>query len=234
MPRTDAVARPPGRTFGSDALAVDLATTLLVIPCSARKRGGGIPGMEGRTLLDDLPSELADGLRAARAMNAGEAGVDESLLLPAFRRYSGTFYEAAGDTIRQAIAAGWHILILSGGYGLVRADEPIGDYDAALQVRRWPGNVIQDSLTVYSRRHGLCQAVVFAGKATPYAEVARRTRWSRSGLVAALLSPDVSGGGAMVKTPRALGEGLVQLLSGGLPAGWFSSDGVSLSPHQLG
>jgi hypothetical protein len=225
---------PRESTFVSNSLTAGPADTLLVLPCSARKRGGGIPGMEGRKLLEDLPAELADRLQAARARNAAEASVDETLLLPAFRRYAGTLYEAAGDSIQQAIRAGWHILILSGGYGLVRADEPIGDYDALLQVNRWPGNVIQDSLVAYAYRHGLVRAITFAGGSTPYAEVARRTAWKRSGLGADLLSPEVSGGGAMVKTPRALGEALVQLLGGGLPSGWASSDGVSLSALRLG
>jgi hypothetical protein len=209
-----------------------MASTLLLLPCSSRKRSGGTRAPEGSSLLADLPTELASRFRAARAANAAEALVDETLLLPAFRRYAGSLYEAAGDSIQLAIRAGWRMLILSGGYGLVRADEPIGDYDARLQLSRWPGNILQDSLVAYAHRCGLTRAVVFAGGSTPYAELARRTPWSRSGLNAVLLSPEV-GGGAMVKTPRALGEALAQVLEGRLPSGWASSDGTSLVVQQL-
>jgi hypothetical protein len=122
--RLQGVSHPRESTLVSNSLTAGSADTLLVLPCSSRKRSGGTRALEGRTLVEDLPAELADRLRAARARNAAEASVDETLLLPAFRRYAGTLYEAAGDSIQQAIRAGWHILILSGGYGQSETTTP--------------------------------------------------------------------------------------------------------------
>jgi hypothetical protein len=210
----------------------DPRTTLLVLPCSARKNAGAAAGTS-RAMADDLPSRTWAALQRARDLNRQHAAVDESKLMPACERYAGTLYRAAADRIRAAVERGWHILIVSGGYGVVRADEPIGNYNARFRLSRWGARVIGDVLTAYAGRCQLTRAIALAGSTTPYAEAARRTEWGKAGIEAVLLSPVVAGGGAMVKTPRAIGEAVVRLLEGGLPADWASSDGVPLKVERL-
>lgn len=76
---------------------------MFVLPCSARKRRGGSRGLRGDTILDLLPSSLADRLTRARQKLRLAAALDESLLLPAWQRYEGAFYraETVGEVVNQ-------------------------------------------------------------------------------------------------------------------------------------
>ena len=104
--------------------------TLFVIPCSGAKLTVSGERASGPAILDELPPDLAETLQSARRANAPQATLDETTLLPAWQRYSGTLYQIAAPVLVQALTSGAHILILSGGYGAVLADEPIGWYEA--------------------------------------------------------------------------------------------------------
>jgi hypothetical protein len=59
------------------------------------KRPGSRLSNTSETLLDALPADLANRLVAARRAVAAAAGLDETTLMPAWRRFAGTLYQSA-------------------------------------------------------------------------------------------------------------------------------------------
>jgi hypothetical protein len=186
---------------------------------------------EGSRLTNDLLPDTARQLLVARGQLRDQAKVDESTLLPAWMRYTGLLYESARESLASAIDHGEHILIISGGYGVVKVEEPIGWYEAILNLAWWPRGLLERCILEYVRQHQLQDVVCFAGSKTPYARLLRRIPWQHSGLAGSrLLSPDLGGeGGAMKKSPEAQGEALRDYFSIGLAGGWKSSKGFRLA-----
>jgi hypothetical protein len=219
--------------------AGDPATTLYIIPCSAAKLAGCGSGDrgQGRGLAHELPAATASAFLAAREAAARDARVDESTLMPGWRRYDGHFYRAARAVLARRIADGGvrHVLITSGGYGLLLADEPIGNYSARLDLGRWPSGLLQKVLTQYARGAGIEDVRTFAPASGHDARLVRGTPWRIAGVRQGWLYTPVGahGDGAQVKVPRAEGEAFAALLSGTLGPGWKSSDGLSLSVERL-
>jgi hypothetical protein len=110
------------------------------------------------------------------------ASADTSRLLPAWRRYTGGFYQHAGPAFADAVSTGC-VVIISGGYGSVRATEPIGYCDLELARRTWPRGLLESALLGEARRCGTSTVVAFASASTGYATRIRRTRGSRSASV---------------------------------------------------
>lgn len=203
---------------------------LTIIPCSAKKRRTGYQD-SGPRLTDVLAPETGGQLVDARSQVKDAARVDEATLMPAWMRYQGSLYEAGNEGLETGLRNGEHILIISGGYGLVMAEEPIGWYEAVLKPSWWPRGLLERCILEYASHHGLTEVTCFAGAKTPYAQVLRRVSWRRSGLTRArLLSPDLRGeGGAMRKGPEAQGEALRAHFSDGLDDNWKSSKGFDLA-----
>src|SRR5262249_3765906 len=122
---------------------------LLVIGCSAGKAQGGRPVPVGEAGGAGWPRELM----GARAHVLPESCVDERLVRPPWQRCTGHFYRQAGDTLRDA-AAGGRLVIISGGYGLIRGDEPIACYDRRLRLLDWPPGLLERALCDETRRVG--------------------------------------------------------------------------------
>jgi hypothetical protein len=186
---------------GSELLeTIDRRSALILLSCSGDKALGGIhraaaPG-----------SPWPRDLQQARSRLAGAAGVDEGQLMPAWQRYTGSFYQSAGSALAEAVSVGAHVAILSGGYGVVHADEAIGWYDRQLNPAEWPPGVLEDALISEAARVGAQDVVAFVARTTGYARIIRRTPWRRAGIRRAVLVTVISsGGGAMVKVPRDLG-----------------------------
>jgi hypothetical protein len=189
--------------------------------------------IQGPSILDDLPPSLARRLAEARWQVRERAQVDETSLIPAWQRYSGSLYQAGRGAIEAAIEAGVHMIIVSGGYGLVLAAEPIGSYEAVFKASWWPGRVLEDVLLEFLRRHGLHAVRAITSATTEYARFLRQVDWRSTGLEDAwLLTPEETTG-AMVKSPRAQGEALSILLRGRLDGDWLSSDGLRLIAERL-
>jgi hypothetical protein len=144
---------------------------LTVIPCSAKKAHTGYQN-EGSRLTNDLKPDTARQLLDARERLRERARVDESTLLPAWIRYTGSLYESARESLASAVDRGEHILILSGGYGVVKVDEPIGWYEAVLNLAWWPRGLLERCILEYAQHHQLKDVVCFAGSKTPYATAA--------------------------------------------------------------
>jgi len=126
-------------------------------------------------------------------------------VLPAWRRYTGTFYQKASPALADAVTRS-HVLIISGGYGILRADELIGWYDRQLNLADWPRGMLESALLGEAHRHGLGTVVAFASASTGYAQLLHRVPWREAGITARLATISGITGGAMVEVPRRLGQ----------------------------
>jgi hypothetical protein len=205
--------------------------TVIVISCSATKIAGGT-AQGGESLLDMLSPALADELSSARRRVGRAAGVDESRLMPAWRRYGGGLYQAA--QLGDCAATAPPVVILSGGYGVLLADDSIGTYDRRFSARDWPAGLLERVLVAVVDALGRDEVVAFCGRTTPYADLLRCVRWRRAGVDAHLAVPHMSGRrGAQRVVPRAAGEALVAYVRGDLSPQWVSSDGIGLRWDHL-
>jgi hypothetical protein len=211
----------------------DVASTLFIIPCSSSKVSTLAAGETGPSLLKMLPPALAQRLRHARDAMRLRAHVDETTLLPAWRRYSGILYQTAARALAGAADVRLNVLIISGGYGLVLADEPIGYYDAVFRLSSWPRGLLEDILIHYAQSRMLRNVRAIASSTGDYRKLLARVRWAAAGVDDALLLSPHGGPGAMVLVPRAQGEALTALLRGSMDATWSSSDGLRLDIQRL-
>jgi hypothetical protein len=152
--------------------------------------------------------------------------------MPAYLRYDGQLYKHGSRAIGRAVAAGQRVLIVSGAYGLLLADEPIGVYEKRFALSDWPVGLLQDCALDYARNEGIRSIIAVMSSTTDYAKLIRRVNWRRAGLEATLALPEVHGGGAMVKVPRAQGQAVAALIDRGLDQDWRSSDSLSLKMER--
>jgi hypothetical protein len=171
----------------------------LVVTCSAAKARGGQPALAA----GEVP--WPERLRAARSRVLAGAVADLSQVMPAWCRYTGTFYQYARPALAQAVSAG-HVVIISGAYGIARAGEPIGWYDKVLRLADWPDGVLESALISEAHRIGADRVVAFTSATTGYAQLMRRTPWREAGITARLVTITGVTGGAMVEVPRRLAQ----------------------------
>jgi hypothetical protein len=153
--------------------------------------------------------------------------------MPALLRYSGQLYKHGSASIGRAVAAGQRVLIVSGGYGLILANEPIGWYERRFHLSDWPHDLLEECILDYVRHEGIRSVIAVMSGTTDYAKLIKRVKWRRAGLLATLVSPVVDGGGAMVKVPRAQGQAIATLINTGINQEWRSSDSLSLTTESL-
>jgi hypothetical protein len=190
----------PSPSSPADALhGVDPRRCMLVITCSASKQPGGqAPSGEDE-------SQWAPPLLKARSHVLASSKLDMTQVLPAWRRYTGTFYQHATPALADAVNHG-HVLIISGGYGILTADELIGSYDRQLNLADWPPEVLETALISQVRRRDLHTMVAFAAATTGYTQLLRRVPWRKAGITARLVTVSGVTRGAMVEVPRRLGQ----------------------------
>jgi hypothetical protein len=203
-----------------ELLAVDPRRAMLVIPCSGDKARGGQPIATTQPMAQ---LSWPESLSIVRARVLAQAHVDERGVMPAWRRYEGHFYQQARRELDAAVAAGVPVIILSGGYGLLRADEPIGIYNKMLKRSDWPKGLLESLLAEEAARVNTKAVIAFTAATTDYAKLVRGTPWRERGIGAVfhLTITDV-GGGAMAKVPRRLGQAFSALRErdpGRFPAG---------------
>jgi len=117
---------------------VDLSDTLLIIPCCQSKHGAGGLDLPTTSVADFLGSSALEMLETGRAAAFERPGtrIDRtSTAYPALQLYTGQPYETPGlrGALVSLIRSGLHCVIVSGGYGLVRPEEPIHYYEASIQ-----------------------------------------------------------------------------------------------------
>lgn len=201
------------------------AGALVVLPCSASKRRGASATDAGRAVTEVLHPSTSLTLTRARQRLRAAAGLDETQWMAAWQRYDGTLYSAS-RRLGAGLAAGQSVVILSGGYGLVFADEPIGWYDHRFSLSDWPKGLLESCLDELVERTDSTSVVSFCARSTGYAELVRR--YERGADVPVThVSPNLEGrGGAMALTPRVSGEALDAFFDGSLSDGWRGSNGV--------
>ena len=236
-PRAGSEVRSHKRASSADASDVprlSISNTLFILPCSgAKRRGGRRTASPDTSVLHSLPRSLASELRTRRAENAPRAKLDESALLPADERYTGTLYQGAGDALDVLAGAAAGVLIISGGYGVVRSAEPIGWYDREFRNSMWPNAIVARCLAACAAAAGATTVVGLLSGTTKYARVFRSVRWP-DGVEHVLHVWPQPVAGAMVKAPRAQGEALKAFSRDRrLRPGWTSSDGVEMRMTRL-
>lgn len=208
------------------------ARTLLIIPCSGKKAGGSLSGHSTR-LTNVISNDLGCALVAARQRLSDSIQLEERFLCPAWKRYSGSLYTSGNAGLKIAISAGFPTMIISGGYGLLLAEEPIGTYNKMFQVSDWPRGLLEEILIGLVADWKISSVRAFASSTTGYGKLLLQVPWSRSNVKDAwLISPETSTG-AMIKSPRAQGEALTAMMLGTLHHRWKSSDGLGLIATQL-
>ena len=213
-----------------------LPDTLVVIPCSGgKRRGGGTTDVTGVSILDALPAGLAAKLQSRRANNAKSALLDESDLLPAAERNNGYLYRSAGAAVDALVKASAGVLIMSGGYGVVCAAEPIGWYEQVFRPSKWPDGLVGRCIAGYAEAAKATTVVGLFSATTEYAKTFRSTPWPESVQNVFQVSPRARArDGAQIKAPRALGEALTEISRHQeLPSSWTSSDGLPIEVTLL-
>lgn len=202
---------------------------LVVAPCSGAK-GPGARATRGTSPLQEFlsPGLWGEVLEARRRLRT-LSGLDESTLVAAVDRYTGHLYQSAGDALHRLVDAGARVVIISGAYGIVDPMDPIGMYDRKFRPSDWPNRLIHRCLAAVAESFEADQVVGVLAASSPYAQVFRSTPWRRP----AVLATPERGPGAQVKAPRAQGEALAMLASGGIPVGWRSSDGLRLEAARV-
>lgn len=223
---------PPPRSAVS-LPAPDLERTLIVLPCSGAKRRAGRAKGHERTITTEIDPALAQELQAARQRLAEMESFDERNPVPALGRYDGALYQVADDALTRAVATGGHVVIVSGGYGVLLGEEPIGLYDRRFVPGDWPRKLAGRVLSSYAERHDIKTVVAFLARTTSYADVVRTAPWPSNVEQVELVSAAHAGGGGMRIVPQVLGEAADAYLQGRLDGEWRSSRGVALTTERL-
>lgn len=211
----------------------DPVDRLFVVQCSSAKKPGG-EAPKAEAVVDRLPTSLARELADRQVLNAVSLHVDESTLRPAVERYDGHLYRVGGGVaIRSLMEQGSHVVILSGGYGLVLPEEAIGRYDCEFRPSMWPDRIVERCLSSLIAGAGVREVVGVLSATTAYAKVFRRTKWPANVEGVFLLTPEPVSG-AMAKAPRAQGEALTAIATTGeIPSDWMSTDGLRMEVARL-
>lgn len=192
----------PVQHLGGEGLTtIDLRSALIVLPCSKGKNLGG-----AEQSATSSPSWSPELLRAREQMR-DRAQMDDQFVMPAWQRYNGHFYVATQTSLSEAVSAKANIAILSGGYGVVRAEEEIGWYERPMKKSEWPRGVIEAALISEAVRVGARYVVAFTARTSQYTKIIKNTRWREAGIERAVLVTSHSrDGGAMRKVPADLGD----------------------------
>lgn len=196
----------------------DLSTTLLLIPCTAGKRGDGVLDLPQRQLVDTLSSGARELLLEGRRLSweRPKTHIDTSSeLRAAAEYYSGHPYKDPGflALLAERRRQGMHCLILSGGYGLVLPEEPIHRYEAHLPSHTrgiWRPRLAR-ILADYVDRNGISQ--VFGSFSKGYAAVLpERLAPKDVRIVPTFVSGVVDDGSALQVVPHRIGQAVMGFL----------------------
>lgn len=113
------------------------------------------------------------------------------------------------------------MVILSGAYGAVLADERIQAYDQVLDPQYWAANGLPQVLEEFIQRAGVERVVAFVARTTAYYQILSAVDWQglrRRGLKeAGVISLKFRGhGGAQSVVPEGLGRAVLTFLRQGM------------------
>jgi hypothetical protein len=85
---------------------------------------------------------------------------------------------AAADELQTTVTEHMpHMLVLSGGYGIVHASDLIGWYERRFRPRDWPPGLLTEVIAAYANEYRLSRARVFAAGTTSYAGFLQKIPW---------------------------------------------------------
>ncbi len=136
---------------------------IVLIPESTRKRRGGTALDPGDAIAHTLPvgpREKLEGLRDEIAMESPRGSADDTVLLPAYRRFDGNTYRYIPDDAWENRAPNVEVVIASGLRGLVASRDPLPAYAHSMAEpmppfgklnRWWHDRGLPDILAAYLR-----------------------------------------------------------------------------------
>jgi hypothetical protein len=126
------------------------------------------------------------------------------------------------------VADGHHVLIISGAYGVVLANEGIGWYDKRLRLLDWPQGLLESCILDYARRQRVASILALVARTGPYVTLMHRIRAVSGPVEVRILSPIVGAGeGAQGKVPRAQGQAVSAILGGDWDESWFTAESTA-------
>jgi hypothetical protein len=194
------IRSPSQHRSPTDLPGGDPGAALIILQCSADKAHGG-----QASPVPAAPFWTAE-LYQARQQLSAIAAVDSTGVVPAWRRYTGRFYENCPTALAEAVAQDANIVIISGGYGLVAAKEPIGWYDKIFKLTDWPPGCLQRALLHRVAQTRPASVVAFVSATTDYAKLIRKTPWNQAGIPVHLITRRAAQDGAMSKVPKTLAQ----------------------------
>lgn len=219
-----------GQSRGSGS-GEDLSSTLLLMPCCGEKMGMPDPGLPSRSVRQFLGREAIAVLEEGRHLAFATTSLDESSKLrPALAYYSGHPYRTHGlrDLLVDAINRGLHCLIISGGNGVVRPEEPIHSYRAHLSRTRsvwW--EKVPEILREYVRRNAIERT--FGAFSSGYSAVVPADLTGEDWRAVPSFDPATDEGIALTEVPKKVGQALESLMR----AGFIPGDGWVRVINQL-
>jgi len=190
---------------------------LFLIQCCKSKRGTTETFDRHRSLLEDLPPGAADELRRLRAeVRAALPNRFGGRHLSALSMYTGHLYTPRTKALATKPPPDTRFLIMSGGYGLLRPDELIEEYDINIAEtagiwRRGFGAV----LNAYVAANTIDEVHALVSRSGAYREVLEAGR-SRCRAPITMHMVRYSGGGAAQAVPRLQALMLPRLVAGEL------------------
>ena len=191
---------------------------LLLFPCSAAKTPGkDSPALKDARVRTLLPKKARVLLLKTRkeVRTSFIESFHSGTKTKALDLYNGFQYQVSGfkKKVRHAINhQGLHCLILSGGFGLVAAGEPILNYNVSMpQSTKYWKKVLPLVLAAYVKHHHIKR--VFIASSSSYLGALKDPVWRTSAKVW-LCEPHVAPGegGALIKVPRLTGTAIIDLL----------------------
>lgn len=202
----------------------DLSDTLLIIPCCSSKKGKALHDRPMVGTIDLLPDSAREILIEGRTQAFQRPGtrIDRnSPRIPALDLYTGQPYATSRfrELLVNALDLGLHCLILSGGYGLVRPEEPIHDYGAHLaqHTRSVWGPRLRHLLPAYVQHNQIRRA--FISVSNTYASVLPRGFAPNERWAIPTFDRAVDRGSAMRVVPAKVGRRVTELLASGFHPG---------------
>jgi hypothetical protein len=198
------------------AKGLDLSDTLLIIPCCGEKLGNIDPGLPERKVVDNLSPTSAALLENGRRLALAKPKVSLEQNTPmrsALAWYTGQPYATEGfrDLLIEELRNGLHCLIISGGYGLLRPEEPIHRYKAHLSTTFsiWKDR-LPTILRDYVARNGIRRT--FGSFSTVYSQVVPGDLAEENWRAVPEFDPRRNPGIPLRVVPKKIGAALVSLM----------------------
>jgi hypothetical protein len=194
---------------------------LFVIQCCTSKQGTKELFPEPHSVLDDLPTQCAESLHKCRD-NVRQLFPTRfgSKRLTTLSMYAGHLYsEDVKRHIRAGLGQKFMLLIMSGGYGLLRPDEIITEYDVDMSevADTWSGCLpcVVQSYVVQNRVSE--DDGIFSRSSASY-RIAHLCKSLCHSVGFRIHYLDYHGGGAQKAVPELQGKLLLSLIGGEMPA----------------